>query len=57
MTIKDKILKEFDDYILNLNIPNMKAFWDEEITTSIKDFSDLSVIKRMLWPKKLSKNY
>ena len=57
MTTKDKILKEFDDYILSLNIPNMKAFWDEEITTSLKDFSKLSVIKRMLlWPKKPNKS-
>jgi hypothetical protein len=56
MNIKDKILKEFDDHALSLNIPNMKAFWDDEITASLKDFSDLSLIKKMLWPKNPNKN-
>lgn len=56
MSIKDKILKHFDDYVNSLNIPNMKAVMDDEITPILKEFSDLTIIKRMLWPKSQNKN-
>ena len=56
MNVKDKILKQFDDYINSLNIPNMKAVMADEITPILREFTDLTIIKRMLWPKSQNKN-